>query len=511
MSDLVRLMICGGAGEGRSTLIGWLRSESKRLCAEPPAEAETDLRFATARREYIVAHTPDHARAAHAMLTEALSADVAIVLVDARKGVLAQTRRDSTLVSLLGVRHVLLAVNKMDLVDYAEARFESIQAGYLAFAQRQGFTAVTCIALSALEGDNVLAPSPKMPWYQGPTLLGCLDALALDENRTQRAPFSLPAPSVVGAADQFRVTLLWLDPAPLLPGRAYFLNVGATSVGAEVSHIRHKHNADSREELAARQLELNEIGVCNLATDRPITIDLRAQKRDSSGFILIDRLSGNPVGAGRVEFALRRADNIHPQLLAVDKAARTRQMGQKPCILWFTGLSGAGKSAIADQVEKTLHALGRHTYLLDGDNVRHGLNRDLGFTDAARVENIRRVAEVAKLMLDAGLIVLVAFISPFRSERRMARSLVAADEFIEIFVDTPLAVAESRDTKGLYRKARRGELPHFTGIDSAYEAPQRAQVRLDTTRMAVAQAAGLVIDHLRQVGILAPHAETEDS
>ena len=322
-----------------------------------------------------------------------------------------------------------------------------------------------------------------------------------DEIDVSRGDVVCAVDAPTSVADQFRATIVWMNDAPMLPGRSYLLKIGARTASATVGHIRHKVDVNTLEELAARQLELNEIGVCNLSTDRPIAFDCYAENRDTGGFILIDRLTDNTVGAGLLHFALRRAQNIHVQAVDVDKLARAGKKGQKPCILWFTGLSGAGKSTIANLVEKHLHALGRHTYLLDGDNVRHGLNKDLGFTDAERVENIRRVAEVAKLMVDAGLIVLVSFISPFRSERRIARGLVEAGEFVEIFVDAPLAVAEARDPKGLYRKARRGELPHFTGIDSPYEAPEAAELRLDTTRLSVEQAAEAIIDHLRQAGV----------
>jgi bifunctional enzyme CysN/CysC len=322
-----------------------------------------------------------------------------------------------------------------------------------------------------------------------------------DEIDISRGDVVCAVDAAAGVADQFRATIVWMDDAPMLPGRSYLLKIGARTVSATVGHIRHKIDVNTLEELAARQLELNEIGVCNLSTDRPIAFDPYAENRDTGGFILIDPLSNNTVGAGLLHFALRRAQNIHVQAVDVDKVARAGRKGQKPCILWFTGISAAGKSTIANLVEKRLHALGRHTYLLDGDNVRHGLNRDLGFTDAERVENIRRVAEVAKLLVDAGLIVLVSFISPFRGERRMARDLVEAGEFVEIFVDAPLAVAEARDPKGLYRKARRGELPHFTGIDSPYEVPESAELRLDTTQLSAEQAADVIIDHLGHAGV----------
>lgn len=610
--SLLRFMTCGSVDDGKSTLIGRLLYEAKMLFEDQLAALETDSKkvgtqggeldyallldglaaereqgiaidvahryFSTERRKYIVADTPGREQHTRDMVAGASSSDAAIILIDARKGVLTQTRRHSYLVSLLGIRHLLLAINKMDLVDYAEATFRSIEADCRTFARRLGLEDVACVPVSALKGDNILAHSEKMPWYRGPTLMSYLETVEIDEDRMQRGPFRLPvqwvnrpnpdfrgfcgtivsgaiqpgdrvrvAPSgreskvarivthggdldraIAGqaitltladeidisrgdvicaadasatVADQLRATIVWMDDAPMLPGRSYLLKIGARTVSATVGHIRHKVDVNTLEELAARQLELNEIGVCNLSIDRPIAFDPYVENRDTGGFILIDRLTNNTVGGGLLHFALRRAQNIHVQAVDVDKVVRAGQKGQKPCILWFTGLPGAGKSTIANLVEKHLHALGRHTYLLDGDNVRHGLNKDLGFTDAERVENIRRVAEVAKLMVDAGLIVLVSFISPFRGERRMARGLVEAGEFVEIFVDAPLSVAEARDPKGLYKKARRGELPNFTGIDSPYEAPEAAELRLDTTQLSIEQAAGVIIDYLRQAGV----------
>jgi len=609
---LLRFMTCGSVDDGKSTLIGRFLYESKLLFEDQLAALEADSRkvgtqggeldfallldglaaereqgitidvayryFSTERRKYIVADTPGHEQYTRNMVTGASTADAAIILIDARKGVLTQTRRHSYLVSLIGIRHVLLAVNKMDLVGYAESRFRSIEADYRTFASRLGLEEVTCVPVSALKGDNIIAHSEKTPWYQGATLMSYLETVEIDEDRMQRGPFRLPVQWVnrphldfrgfsgtivrgtirpgdrvrvlpsgreskvvrivahggdldravagqaitltladdidisrgdvicgvdapAGVADQFRATIVWMNEAPMLPGRSYLLKIGARTVGATVGHVRHKVEVNTLEELAARELALNEIGVCNLSTERPIAFDPYVENRDTGGFILIDRLTNNTVGGGLLHFALRRAQNIHIQAVDVDKVARAAQKGQKPCILWFTGLSGAGKSTIANLVEKRLNAAGRHTYLLDGDNVRHGLNKDLGFTDAERVENIRRVAEVAKLMVDAGLIVLVSFISPFREERRMARGLVEAGEFVEIFVDAPLAVAEARDPKGLYRKARRGELPRFTGIDSPYEAPESPELRLDTTQLSAELAAETIIEHLMQAGV----------
>jgi bifunctional enzyme CysN/CysC len=490
------------------------------------------------------------------MATGASTADLAVVLVDARKGLLTQTRRHSYIVSLLGIRHVVLAVNKMDLVGHDQAVFERIAVEYRALAASLGITEVTCIPLSALRGDNLLAPSAATPWYRGPSLLGHLesvrveraaadigfrmpvqwvcrpdqdfrgfagtvaagavapgDAIAVlpsgqrsriarivtaagdlerasagqavvltldDEIDASRGDVIASAAQPAEIADQFAVHLLWMGDQPLLPGRPYWLRIGTRTVGAQVTEIKHRVDVNTQEELAAKSLELNEVGYCNLYLDQAVPFEAYADNRELGAFILIDRQDNATVGAGTIDFALRRAGNIHWQHLDVDKAARARIKHQHPRCLWFTGLSGAGKSTIANLVEKRLTALGRHTYVLDGDNVRHGLNKDLGFTDADRVENIRRVAEVARLMVDAGLIVLVSFISPFRAERRMARAMFAEGEFVEVYVDTPLAVAEARDAKGLYAKARAGELRNFTGIDSPYEAPEAAEVVLDT-------------------------------
>jgi len=481
-------------------------------------------------------------------------------------------------VSLLGIRHVVLAVNKMDAIGYGHETFEAIVAEYREFARRLGFEDVVAIPLSALRGDNVIEPSERMPWYSGPALMPYLESVEIEED-LQRRPFRLPvqwvnrphqdfrgfAGTITGGmvrpgdalrvlpsgrqsrvarivtadgdqplavagesvtltledevdvsrgdvlaevatppavADQFQVTLIWMHEEPMLPGRPYLMKIGTRTVTASITDLRHKVNVNTLEQVAAKQLELNEIGVCNLGTDRAIPFDSYAENRDTGGFIFIDKLSNDTVGAGLINFALRRADNIHWQALDVNRQARAALKGQQPCVLWFTGLSGAGKSTIANLVEKRLHALGRHTCLLDGDNVRHGLNKDLGFTEADRVENIRRVAEVARLMAEAGLIVIVSFISPFRSERRMARELLPDGEFIEVFVDTPLAEAERRDPKGLYRKAREGLIRNFTGIDSPYEPPEHAELIIDTTRHPAEQAAEVVIEALEQAGKL---------
>jgi bifunctional enzyme CysN/CysC len=613
--DLLRFITCGSVDDGKSTLIGRLLFESKMLFDDQLAAVETDSRkwgtqgeaidfallvdglaaereqgitidvayryFATERRKFVVADTPGHEQYTRNMVTGASTAEVAVILVDARKGVLTQTRRHSYLVRLLGIRKVLLAVNKMDLIGYAQKSFEGIVAEYAAFAAKLGVESVTAIPVSALQGDNVIVPSAQMPWYRGPTLMAYLETVEVDATCRERGPLRFPvqwvnrpshefrgfagtlAGGVVEAgdrvrilpsgrestiarivtadgdlpravagqsvtltlrdevdvsrgdlisaanepaetADQFETTLVWMHDAPMLPGRSYLLKSTTRTVGATFATPKHRVNVNTLEELAAKELALNEIGVCNVALDRPIAFDPYVANRDTGSFIVIDRLSNETVGAGMIHFALRRASNIHRQAVSVDKSARAALNGQRPVVVWFTGLSGSGKSTIANALERKLLALGRHSYLLDGDNVRHGLNRDLGFTAADRVENIRRIGEVAKLMVDAGLIVLTAFISPYRAERRMARTLFAADEFIEVYVDTPLAVAESRDPKGLYRKARRGELKNFTGIDSPYEAPESPELRVDTVGCTAEEAAERVLGVLRERGILAP-------
>ncbi len=611
--DLLRFVTAGSVDDGKSTLIGRLLYDSKMLFEDQLAAMESDSRkwgtqggdidfallvdglaaereqgitidvayrfFSTDRRKFIVADTPGHEQYTRNMVTGASTADVAVILIDARKGVLTQTRRHSTLVSLIGIRQVVLAINKMDLVGFEEATCRRIDADYRAFAAQIGLTNITTIPLSGLKGDNIAARSAAMPWYEGPALMEFLETCPLDDLRLQRGPLRLPVqwvnrpnldfrgfcgvlasgtvrpgdrvrvqPSgresvverIVGiegdrelavagesvtltlhdeidisrgdvisaadapaeVADQFECHLVWMDDEPLLPGRPYLLKLGARTVNATVTEIKHKVNVNTLEHLATKTLALNEIGVCNLGLDRAVAFDPYAVNRDMGGFILIDRLSNHTVGAGMLHFALRRAHNIHLQAFDVDKAARAALLGQKPAVLWFTGLSGSGKSTIANLVTKKLYAMGRHTYLLDGDNVRHGLNRDLGFTDVDRVENIRRVAEVARLMADAGLIVITSFISPFSAERQLARNLLEPGEFIEVFVDVPLEVAESRDVKGLYAKARRGQLPHFTGIDSPYEAPEDAEVHLPAAAITAEQAADRVLDKLREMGVV---------
>ncbi len=612
--SLLRFITCGSVDDGKSTLIGRLLYESKMLFEDQLAAAEADSKkwgtqggdidfallvdglaaereqgitidvayrfFSTDRRKFIVADTPGHEQYTRNMITGASTADVAVILVDARKGVLTQTRRHSFLVSLIGIRKVVLAINKMDLVDYDEAVFRRIDADYRAFAAQIGLTDITSIPLSGLKGDNIVEPSARTGWYHGPTLMAFLESCEIDETRLQHGPLRLPVqwvnrpnldfrgfcgliaggtvrpgdrirvqpsgresrvarivayggdwPQAVAGqsvtltledeidisrgdiisaadapaevADQFECTLVWMADEPMLPGRQYLLKLGTRTVTATVTEPKYKVNVNTLEHLAAKTLELNEIGVCNIALDRPVAFDAYEVNRDTGGFILIDRLTSNTVGAGMLHFALRRAHNIHLQHVDIDKAARASLMGHKPAVLWFTGLSGAGKSTIANLVEKKLYALGHHSYLLDGDNVRHGLNKDLGFTDADRVENIRRVAEVARLMVDAGLIVLTAFISPFRSERALARGLLEEGEFIEVHVDTPLDVAEGRDVKGLYKKARRGELKNFTGIDSPYEPPENPELRVNTVECDAEQAADRVIERLRQLGRIA--------
>ncbi|OLK02075.1 sulfate adenylyltransferase subunit CysN [Xanthomonas oryzae pv. oryzae] len=603
---LLRFITCGSVDDGKSTLIGRLLYDSKRLFDDQLAALESDSRrhgtqgesidyallmdglaaereqgitidvayryFDTDRRKFIVADCPGHEQYTRNMATGASTADVAVVLVDARKGLLAQTRRHSYIVSLLGIRHVVLAVNKMDLVDYDAQVFADIAQGYAALAAQLGIADVQCIPLSALAGENLSSASTRMPWYSGPHLLQHLDTVQLEPpeagsglrlpvqwvnrpnaqfrgyagtiaagqvqvgdavvvvpsgRRTQvarvldangevdsaragqavtltlRNEIDISRGDIIAAvddppevADQFAGHLLWMDDAGLLPGRPYWLKIGTRTVTASISEIKHKVDVNTQERLAAKRLELNEVGYCNLALDEPIAFSPYARNRVLGGFILIDRQSNATVAAGTLEFALRRAGNVHWQHLDVDRSARARIKGQAPRVLWFTGLSGAGKSTVANLVDKRLHALGYHTFILDGDNVRHGLNRDLGFTDEDRVENIRRVAEVARLMADAGLIVLVSFISPFRAERQLARERFDQGEFVEVFVDVPLAVAESRDVKGLYRKARAGQIPNFTGIDSPYEAPETPEIHLHADGENVEALARHVLEYL---------------
>ncbi|MBO9559884.1 MAG: sulfate adenylyltransferase subunit CysN [Caulobacter sp.] len=601
--SLLRFITCGSVDDGKSTLIGRLLYDSKMIFEDQMAALEADSKrvgtqggaidfallvdglaaereqgitidvayrfFATDKRKFIVADTPGHEQYTRNMVTGASTADAAVILIDARKGVLTQTRRHSYLVKLLGIRHVVLAVNKMDLVGWDKATFDAIVADYRAFADQIGLETFTPIPISGLGGDNIAARGEQSPWFDGPILMDWLEGVEVEDDlRSQsfRMPVqwvnrpnldfrgfsgqiaagtikpgdrvkSLPsgrestvarivtkpndlteayagqsvtitladeidvsrgdilvaADDPVAVAGQFEATVVWMDDDPLPPGRSYLLKIGARMVGASVTEIKHRVNVNTLEHLAAKKLELNEIGLVNLSLDQAIPFEPYAKNRDLGGFILIDRISNRTVGAGLLNFALRRADNIHWQHTDVSKASRAALKGQRGRVVWLTGLSGAGKSTIANLVEKRLHALGRHTYLLDGDNVRHGLNKDLGFTEEDRVENIRRVAELAKLMVDAGLIVLTAFISPFRAERRLAREILADGEFVEVFVDTPLAVAEARDVKGLYKKARSGQLKNFTGIDSPYEAPETPELRIDTTKMDPVAAAERIV------------------
>ena len=608
----LRFITCGSVDDGKSTLLGRMLYDSGKLYRDELAALESDsanfgtqgdnldfallldgLRaereqaitidvayryFATERRHYIVADTPGHEQYTRNMVTAASTADAAVILVDARKGLLTQSRRHAYIAALIGIRDLVLVVNKLDLVDWSADAFNRIAAAFRAFVEPLGIHPVTSIPISALLGDNVASSSDAMPWYRGPTLLGHLETIDAAADRDD-GPFRMPVQwvnrpdpdfrgysgRIVGGtvragdriralpsgketsiarivagdgdrpaatagesvtltladaidvsrgdmlaaagsppeiADQFEAVLIWMSDHELLPGRPYLLKIGPRTVGATVGSLKYRVNVDTLEHLASKTLELNEIGLCNVVVDEPIAFEPYSVNRDTGGFILIDRMTNDTIAAGLLHFALRRAHNIHWQAIDIDKRARAALKGQRPCVVWFTGLSGSGKSTIANALEKKLHALGRHTYLLDGDNVRHGLSKDLGFTDADRVENIRRVAQVARLMVDAGLIVLVSFISPFRAERRLARGLVEDGEFCEVFVDAPLAVAEARDAKGLYAKARRGELAHFTGIDSPYEPPEHAEVRIDTVSVGPADAADLIVTHLRAHGVL---------
>jgi len=585
--DLLRFLTCGSVDDGKSTLIGRLLYDSKLVYDDQLAGLASDSKrsgtaggdldfallidglqaereqgitidvayryFSTPKRKFIVADTPGHEQYTRNMATGASTCDFAVLLVDARQGILAQTRRHACIVSLLGIRKLALAVNKMDLVGFARERFESIAQEFVAFGRRLGFEDVVAIPLSALRGDNVIAPGANMHWYRGPTLMGHLetvdvasaggdlgfrmpvqwvnraedfrgyagtiaggtvragddiavlpsgrrsrvervvtydgdldaaatgDAVTLtlaDEIDIGRGNVLAAAGSDVAVSDQIAAHVVWMAEEPLLPGRAYVLKSGAQATIATITELKHKINVDTLEHQAGKTLELNEVGFCNLSLSQPLVFDPYKRSRAMGGFILIDRFSDATLGAGMVEFGLRRATNIKWQAMEVGKDVRAGLKGQTPCVLWLTGLSGAGKSTVANLVEKQLAERGRHTYVLDGDNVRHGLNKDLGFTDADRVENVRRVAETARLMVDAGLIVIVSLISPFRSERRMARELFEAGEFIEVFVDTPLEVCEARDPKGLYKKARAGMIKNFTGIDSDYEPPDVAELRL---------------------------------
>lgn len=609
--SLLRFITCGSVDDGKSTLIGRLLYDSRMIFEDQLAALEADSKkmgtqgqnidfallvdglaaereqgitidvayrfFSTEKRKFIVADTPGHEQYTRNMVTGASTADVAIILIDARRGVLTQTRRHSYLASLVGIRNVVLAINKMDLVNYSQEVFNRILGDYTSFAAGLSLDHITAIPISALMGDNITEPSGNMPWYRGPALLEHLETVptrtsdrsasfrmpvqwvnrpnqdfrgfsgliaagsvqpgdtvrvmpAGRESRVSRVfldhdlPFAVAGQSVtvcledeidcsrgdvltgvddpIEVSDQFEVTLVWMNETAMLPGRSYLLKAGARTVTASITALKHKINVNTLEHMAAKQLAMNEIGFCNIGVSQPIAFDPYEKNRETGGFVLIDRFTNETVAAGTIHFALRRAQNIHWHAVSIDRVARAAQKDQKAFVLWFTGLSGAGKSTIANIVERRLFERGKHSTLLDGDNVRHRLNRDLGFTDVDRVENIRRVAEVARLMTDAGLIVLVSFISPFRSERQMARELLPEGEFLEVFIDTPLSVAEQRDPKGLYKKARAGQIANFTGISSPYQAPENPEIRINTTSLEPEQAASQIIDLLEERGLL---------
>jgi bifunctional enzyme CysN/CysC len=605
--SLLRFITCGSVDDGKSTLIGRLLYDSKMIFEDQLAALEADSKrigtqgqnidfallvdglaaereqgitidvayrfFATERRKFIVADTPGHEQYTRNMVTGASTADLAVILIDARKGVLTQTRRHSYLAHLIGIKKIVLAVNKMDLVDYDQAKYDAIVADYRVFADSIGIRSVVAIPISSLLGDNITAVSSQTPWYAGPPLLAHLEGVEIDSTAAQLRPFRMPVqwvnrpnldfrgfaglvtdgqirpgdsirvlPSgrtstvsrivtlgsdltvaaagqsvtitladeldcsrgdLIAAAedppeiaDQFEATIVWMADEALLPGRPYWLKLGTQFVTATIHGPKYQVNVNTLEHLAAKTLSLNAIGIANLSTDRPLVFEPYETSRELGGFILIDKISNATVAAGMLHFALRRSSNVHWQALDIDRAAHARLKHQHPRLLWFTGLSGAGKSSIANLVQKKLFALGKHSFLLDGDNIRHGLNKDLGFTDADRVENIRRIGEVARLMTDAGLIVLTAFISPFRAERRMVRGMTPPGEFVEIYVETSLAVAEQRDAKGLYKKARAGELKNFTGIDSPYEPPEHPEIRVNTETTSADQAAEEIVAYV---------------
>ncbi|MBL7493568.1 sulfate adenylyltransferase subunit CysN [Frankia sp. AgB1.9] len=610
--SLLRFITCGSVDDGKSTLIGRLLFESHLILEDQLAALEADSKrvgtqggeldyallvdglaaereqgitidvayrfFATERRKFIVADTPGHEQYTRNMVTGASTAELAVILIDARKGMLTQTRRHSYLVSLLGIENIVVAVNKLDLVDYDQAVFDRIETAYRTFATEIGLRDITCIPISALRGVNITDQSPETPWYTGPALLEHLETVELND-RGGRGPFRMPVQwvnrpnldfrgfsgTVAGGtvapgakvrvlpsgqtstvaristfdgdldeatagqsvtfvladeidvsrgdvlcaaddpaevSDQFEAQVVWMHEEAMVPGRPYLMKLGTRTTGISLSQLKYKVNVNTLEQVAARTLQLNEIGVCTVSADRPVAFDPYVSNRDMGGFVVVDRLSNATVGAGLLRFSLRRASNVHWQALEVTTEAHSRLKGHRPAVVWFTGLSGAGKSTIANRTEQQLHSLGVHTVLLDGDNVRHGLNRDLGFTEADRVENIRRVAETARLMADAGLVVLVSFISPFRAERALARERAGEGRFFEVFVDTPIEQAEARDVKGLYAKARRGELPNFTGVDSPYEPPLAPEIRVDTSVTQPEEAADLVVSQLRAQGVL---------
>ena len=609
---VLRFLACGSVDDGKSTLIGRLLYDTKLIFEDQMEALERDSRkhgttgeevdfallldgleaereqgitidvayrfFSTDKRKFIVADTPGHEQYTRNMATGASTADVAVILIDARKGVLSQTKRHTFIAHLLGIRHIVVAVNKMDLMDYSRSRFHEIIAEYLAIAEPLGFGSIVPIPMSARYGENVCGRSDKMAWHSGPTLLEHLEELELGERRAHtdfRLPVQwvnrpnldfrgfagtiaageiAPGDEVVVAksgktskvktittsdgdldkarfgdaitltledeidisrgdiicgtknrpevANQFAANIIWMHEAELTPGRSYLLKTGTATIPATVTSLKHKIDINSMEKQPGRTLALNEIGFCNLQTAQPIAFDPYSQVRETGGFILIDRITNQTVGAGMIEYSLRRSGNIHRHAMDVDKSSRSALKGHKPAILWFTGLSGAGKSTIANLVEQRLAENGVHTYSLDGDNVRYGLNKDLGFTDGDRVENIRRIGEVARLFVDAGVVVTCSFISPFRAERRMVRELVDDGEFIEAFVDAPIEVCMQRDPKGLYEKAKTGEIKNFTGLDSPYESPEAPELHLDTTRGSAEDMADLVIERLRAMKIL---------
>ena len=604
---MLRFITCGSVDDGKSTLIGRLLYDSKMIFEDQLSALEDDSKrvgtqgqeidfallvdglaaereqgitidvayrfFNTEKRKFIVADTPGHEQYTRNMVTGASTADLAVILIDARKGILTQTRRHSYLVNLIGIRNIVLAVNKMDLVDYDQAVYDKIVADYTEFADEIGIKHFVPMPISGFKGDNIIAHSQNTPWYSGPTLVDHLETVEIDSDIDQGKPFRMPVqwvnrpnldfrgfsgliatgsvkpgdkvrvlPSgktstvsrivtmdgdldeavasqsvtvcfedeidcsrgdVIAAADappevsdQFETTIVWMNDEPLIVGRAYWMKLGSQMVSVTVQDPKYTINVNTLEHLAAKTLELNEIGVAEISTDKPIVFEAYTENRALGGFILIDKMSNATVAAGMLHFSLRRAQNVHWQAIDIGRKQHANLKNQTPAVLWFTGLSGSGKSTIANLVEKKLHRMNRHTFLLDGDNVRHGLNKDLGFTEADRIENIRRVGEVAKLMTDAGLIVVTAFISPFRAEREMVRSMLPEGEFVEIFVDTPLEVAEERDVKGLYKKARAGELKNFTGIDSPYEAPENPALRIDTTKVSPEEAATIIVETL---------------
>ncbi len=605
--SLLRFITCGSVDDGKSTLIGRLLYDSKMIFEDQLAALEADSKrvgtqgqeidfallvdglaaereqgitidvayrfFATEKRKFIVADTPGHEQYTRNMITGASTADLAIILIDARKGILTQTRRHSYLTKLIGVRNIVLAINKMDLIGYDLAKYETILADYKIFAASIGITDFTAMPISGFKGDNITTLSANMPWYFGKPLIEHLETVEVNATADQAKPFRLPVQWVnrpnldfrgfsgqiasglihIGDAvrvlpsgktstlakivtmdgelqtavagqsvtlclahevdcsrgdvisiadnppevcDRFEANLVWMADDPMIVGRAYWLKLGTQLVSAIVQPPKYQINVNTMEHLAAKTLELNAIGVVELATDKPIVFEAYADNRTLGGFILIDKITNSTVAAGMLNFSLRRAQNVHWQAMDISREAHANLKNQKAAVLWFTGLSGAGKSTIANLVEKKLHRMNRHTFLLDGDNVRHGLNKDLGFTEADRIENIRRVGEVAKLMADAGLIVITAFISPFRAERKMVREMMPVGEYIEVHIDTPLADAEKRDVKGLYKKARAGQLKNFTGIDSPYEAPLTPEIRIDTTGMTAEAAADIIVEKL---------------